>query len=267
MGQSAPGGRLGGQGGRQQGRSGVGVVQAVSCASAGRAAWHPGLGGTVVDAGPGDASQACQPHCYSSVTCGPHWPGPFRARPPARPSSRAYAPPRPAPTLLRPRPPLSVQRAGRLPVHFHIGVTPQKIEEVMHSSLVQWHLTGIELEVAEDPASEEHFGISIAEGGRGGAAAARLAARAAELVTRECVAGAGQSFSRGIWTLQRRRCKCCHPRMLPAASRPAPLPAPLPRRARCSHAGAAQAPRTMRPASPPHPACPHPAPRLSSLQA
>ncbi|KAL4444085.1 hypothetical protein ABPG75_011822 [Micractinium tetrahymenae] len=56
------------------------------------------------------------------------------------------------------------QRAGRLPVHFHIGVTPQKIEEVMHSSLVQWHLTGIGLEVAEDPASEEHFGISIAEG-------------------------------------------------------------------------------------------------------
>lgn len=29
----------------------------------------------------------------------------------------------------------------------------------------QWHLTGIELESEEDPASEEHFGISVAEGG------------------------------------------------------------------------------------------------------
>lgn len=30
---------------------------------------------------------------------------------------------------------------------------------------LQWHLTGIELESEEDPASEEHFGISVAEGG------------------------------------------------------------------------------------------------------
>jgi hypothetical protein len=46
-----------------------------------------------------------------------------------------------------------------------VGVSPQTIEEVMHTSLVQWHLTGVELEAGEeDPASEEHFGISIAEG-------------------------------------------------------------------------------------------------------
>ncbi|KAI3427093.1 hypothetical protein D9Q98_007032 [Chlorella vulgaris] len=57
------------------------------------------------------------------------------------------------------------QRAQNLPVHFHVGVPAHVIEEVLHSSLVQWHLTGVELEPgAEDPASEEHFGISIAEG-------------------------------------------------------------------------------------------------------
>ena len=35
-----------------------------------------------------------------------------------------------------------MQRAKHLPVNFHIGVSPQVIEEVMHTSLVQWHLTG-----------------------------------------------------------------------------------------------------------------------------
>jgi hypothetical protein len=58
------------------------------------------------------------------------------------------------------------QKAQGLPVHFHIGVAAHVIEELLHSSLVQWHLTGIELGPGvEDPASEEHFGISIAEGG------------------------------------------------------------------------------------------------------
>ena len=46
----------------------------------------------------------------------------------------------------------------------------ETIEELLRTSLVQWHLTGIELVAgAEDPASEEHFGISIAEGGPGAA--------------------------------------------------------------------------------------------------
>ncbi|EFN56792.1 expressed protein [Chlorella variabilis] len=57
------------------------------------------------------------------------------------------------------------KRAKGLPVHFHIGVPSETIEELLRTSLVQWHLTGIELVAgAEDPASEEHFGISIAEG-------------------------------------------------------------------------------------------------------
>ncbi|KAI7842484.1 hypothetical protein COHA_003838 [Chlorella ohadii] len=56
------------------------------------------------------------------------------------------------------------KKAVGLPVNFHIGVPAEKIEDLMHGSLVQWHLTGIELESEEDPASEEHFGISVAEG-------------------------------------------------------------------------------------------------------
>ena len=80
--------------------------------------------------------------------------------------------PGPSPWAPPPCPPYAPlpQKAAHLPVHFHVGVSPQTIEEVMHSSLVQWHLTGVELEAGEeDPASEEHFGISIAEGEAGGA--------------------------------------------------------------------------------------------------
>jgi hypothetical protein len=59
-----------------------------------------------------------------------------------------------------------LQRAAGLPVRFHVGVSAHAIEELLRASLVQWHLTGIEMPPGEeDPASEEHFGISIAEGG------------------------------------------------------------------------------------------------------
>ena len=45
--------------------------------------------------------------------------------------------------------------------------------------MLQWHLTGIELESEEDPASEEHFGISVAEGELSCTAAAGSAGPAA----------------------------------------------------------------------------------------
>jgi glycosyltransferase involved in cell wall biosynthesis len=54
--------------------------------------------------------------------------------------------------------------AADLPVQFHVSATPQVLKEVMTSSLVQWHMTGAETNTTADPASEEHFGISIAEG-------------------------------------------------------------------------------------------------------
>lgn len=56
------------------------------------------------------------------------------------------------------------QKAAHLPVNFHVGVSSEEIQQLMDVSLVQWHLTGIELASEEDPASEEHFGISVAEG-------------------------------------------------------------------------------------------------------
>ena len=64
-----------------------------------------------------------------------------------------------------------MQRAKGLPIHFHIGVPASKVQEIMHISLIQWHLTGVELETTDDPASEEHFGISVAEGELGTLAA------------------------------------------------------------------------------------------------
>ncbi len=58
-----------------------------------------------------------------------------------------------------------LQKAKGLPVQFHVGVPAQAIEQLLASALVQWHLTGIDLVGGQaDPASEEHFGISIAEG-------------------------------------------------------------------------------------------------------
>eukprot|EP00887_Chlorella_sp_A99_P006799 scaffold2.g6799.t1 len=51
-----------------------------------------------------------------------------------------------------------------LPVVFHVASPSSELEAVLQSSLVQWHLTGVESNTTSDPASEEHFGISIAEG-------------------------------------------------------------------------------------------------------
>ncbi|KAG1660007.1 hypothetical protein FOA52_009827 [Chlamydomonas sp. UWO 241] len=43
------------------------------------------------------------------------------------------------------------------------------ILDALHTSAVQWHLTGIEFDGAKDPATLEHFGISIVEGMSAGA--------------------------------------------------------------------------------------------------
>ncbi len=61
-----------------------------------------------------------------------------------------------------------------LPVKFHVGVSSRDVEDVLHATLVQWHLTGVGLVPGQDPASEEHFGISVAEGGGGVALRLRL---------------------------------------------------------------------------------------------
>ena len=59
-----------------------------------------------------------------------------------------------------------VQESSRLPVKFHVDAAPYTIEQVLQSSLVQWHLTGADFLPGQDPAAEEHFGISIVEGTR-----------------------------------------------------------------------------------------------------
>jgi hypothetical protein len=51
-----------------------------------------------------------------------------------------------------------------LPIKFYTSVSAEKVESVLQNALVQWHLTGVELTPGQDPASEEHFGISIVEG-------------------------------------------------------------------------------------------------------
>jgi glycosyltransferase involved in cell wall biosynthesis len=46
--------------------------------------------------------------------------------------------------------------------YLQVSATSDRVTEVLQSGLVQWHLTG--LGVHNDPASLEHFGISIVEG-------------------------------------------------------------------------------------------------------
>eukprot|EP00887_Chlorella_sp_A99_P005834 scaffold1.g5834.t1 len=56
------------------------------------------------------------------------------------------------------------QQAIGANVSFHISTTSDDIRNMMAISLVQWHLTGYDVKAGSDPASEEHFGISVCEG-------------------------------------------------------------------------------------------------------
>ena len=56
-----------------------------------------------------------------------------------------------------------MQEAVGAPIIFHVASPSSELEQVLQSALVRWHLTGAEM-TTSDPASEEHFGISIAEG-------------------------------------------------------------------------------------------------------
>lgn len=47
-------------------------------------------------------------------------------------------------------------------VHLEISAPSDRVVEILRTGVVQWHLTG--LGVFDDPASLEHFGISIVEG-------------------------------------------------------------------------------------------------------
>lgn len=60
----------------------------------------------------------------------------------------------------------TVRRIG-LNVDFHINAHQSEIMDILSKSLVQWHLTGID-SVEQDPASEEHFGVSVVEGMQAG---------------------------------------------------------------------------------------------------
>lgn len=59
---------------------------------------------------------------------------------------------------------VDLQAAAGLNVQFHVGASRETLLEIMKNCLVQWHLTGVEREDEDDPASEEHFGIAVAEG-------------------------------------------------------------------------------------------------------
>lgn len=57
-------------------------------------------------------------------------------------------------------------QAQGLPVQFHVGAPAEEISKMLGTAIVQWHLTGFDSPPGTDPASEEHFGISVAEGGQ-----------------------------------------------------------------------------------------------------
>ena len=59
-----------------------------------------------------------------------------------------------------------IARLG-LNVKIHINAHPNDLARVLATSLVQWHLTGVDAP-SDDPASEEHFGISVVEGMQAG---------------------------------------------------------------------------------------------------
>ena len=56
------------------------------------------------------------------------------------------------------------ERAKGLPVAFEVDAPSSVVGDALRTSLVQWHMTGGDSDTADDPASEEHFGISVAEG-------------------------------------------------------------------------------------------------------
>lgn len=56
------------------------------------------------------------------------------------------------------------ERAKGLPVSFEVDVAASAVGDALRESLVQWHMTGGDADTTGDPASEEHFGISVAEG-------------------------------------------------------------------------------------------------------
>jgi glycosyltransferase involved in cell wall biosynthesis len=56
------------------------------------------------------------------------------------------------------------QYENELPLSIHLSVPASEIQRLLCSASVQWHLTGALLEEEVDPASSEHFGISVVEG-------------------------------------------------------------------------------------------------------
>lgn len=48
-------------------------------------------------------------------------------------------------------------------VDFVISAPPEVVGAYLHTAVVQWHLTGLDVDIDTDPASREHFGISIVE--------------------------------------------------------------------------------------------------------
>ena len=48
-------------------------------------------------------------------------------------------------------------------VDFVVSASPEQVEAQLHAASLQWHMTGLEVDPSEDPASREHFGISIVE--------------------------------------------------------------------------------------------------------
>lgn len=54
-------------------------------------------------------------------------------------------------------------RGFKLRIHFNVNADRSHIMNILSSSIVQWHLTGIDSKTS-DPASEEHFGLSVVEG-------------------------------------------------------------------------------------------------------
>jgi glycosyltransferase involved in cell wall biosynthesis len=50
-----------------------------------------------------------------------------------------------------------------LPIDFHYNASPEDIEEAMKVSSIFWHMTGIKTYEKVDPASIEHFGMSVVE--------------------------------------------------------------------------------------------------------
>lgn len=61
------------------------------------------------------------------------------------------------------------KRSIGLPVIFDVDAPTSSVADALRTSLVQWHMTGGDADTTADPASEEHFGISVVEGQSAGA--------------------------------------------------------------------------------------------------